>query len=284
MIPERNNTRAAILENLRQTLSRQEPIVACGAGVGIVAKCAELAGADFILVISSGKSRHLGVPTTVNIGNSTEMTVAMLPEIDNVVNATPIVGGIEGTDGSRRRLARTIDQFQALGFDGITNFPTAGSFPGWGNSRSDVGEGMEREWELIELSRQRDLFTVGHAYVEDHARSLAAAGADVLVARCGLTLGGSNGPEGIDTSIAEAAVHVQELLEAARSENPEVIVLAQGGPISTPADTDELYRLCDAQGILGESAIERIPIERYVRQEIRNLKTQELRASARAIA
>ncbi len=242
MIPERNFTRAAILDRLRRTLSRQEPIVACGAGVGIVAKCAEIAGIDFILVISSGRSRHLGVPTTVNIGNSTDMTIAMLPEIDNVVNDTPIVGGIEGTDGSRRRLTRTIDQFKALGFDGITNFPTAGSFPGWGESRRDVGEGIDREFELIELSRQRDLFTVGQAYVKDHARSLAAAGADVLVARCGLTFGGSNGPGGIDTSIAEAAQHVQELLEAARDESPEIIVLAQGGPISTPADTDVLYR------------------------------------------
>ena len=106
----------------------------------------------------------------------------------------------------------------------------------------------------------------------------------MLVARCGLTFGGSNGQEGIDTSIAEAAEHVQELLEAARGENPEIIVLAQGGPISTPADTDELYRLCDAQGVVGESAIERIPIERYVSAEIHNLKTQELRASARALA
>lgn len=284
MIPERSFTRATILERLRETLSRREPIVACGAGVGIIAKCAEVAGVDFIMVISSGRSRHLGVPTTVNIGNSTDMTIAMFAEIDNVVNDTPIVGGIEGTDGSRRRLTRTLDQFKSLGFDGITNFPTAGSFPGWGESRRDVGEGIDREFELIELARDRDLFTVGQAYVSDHARSLAAAGADVVVARCGLTFGGSNGPEGIDTSIAEAAGHVQELLEAARSENPEVIVIAQGGPISTPGDTDELYRLCDVQGIVGESAIERIPVERYVRQEIKNLKTQELRASARALA
>ncbi|HEX3690139.1 MAG TPA: phosphoenolpyruvate hydrolase family protein [Solirubrobacteraceae bacterium] len=284
MIGERAFTREQIVERLRSTLAEHTPIVAAAAGVGIIAKCAELAGADLILVIASGKSRHLGVPTTVNIGNATAMTVAMYPEIDNVVDQTPVIGGIEGTDGSRRRLTRTVDEYRALGFDGITNFPTAGAFPGWGDSRRDIGEGYEREYELIGLARERDLFTVGQAYVAEHAAALAGAGADVVVARCGLTIGGMSGAVGVDTSLARAAAHVQELIGAARAERPDVIVLAQGGPFARPEDTDHLYAHTDAQGILGESAIERIPIEEYVSAAIRDLKAQELSAAARAVA
>jgi predicted TIM-barrel enzyme len=284
VIPERSFTRASILERLRSTIARREPVVAAAAGVGIVAKCAELAGADLVLVLASGRSRHLGVPTTTHIGNPTSMTLEMYPEIDNVVERTPIVGGAEATDGTRRRLPRVVGQFRALGFDGISNFPTTGAFPGWGAARRDVGEGTEREYELIRLARESDFFTVAHAYVEEHARGLAAAGADVLVARCGLTIGGMSGPVGVEVSPQRAAEHVQSILATARTESADVIVLAQGGPFARPDDTDFLYANTDAQGILGESAIERIPVEEYVSGAIRDLKAQELRPTARLFA
>ena len=58
-------------------------------------------------------------------------------------------------------------------------------------------------------------------------------------------------------------------------------MLAHGGPFARPDDTDLLYAQTDAQGILGESAIERIPVEEYVSGVIRDLKAQELRPSAR---
>ena len=281
MIPERSFTRASILARLRATLDRREPIVAASAGIGIVAKCAEIAGADLILVLATGRSRHLGVPTTVNIGNATAMTLEMFPEVDNIVDATPIVGGAEATDGSRRRLSRTIREFRDRGFDGIGNFPTTGSFPGWDQARRDIGEGAELEHGLIRLAHEADFFTVAHAYVSEDARALAAAGADVLVARCGLTMGGMSGPVGVEGSLAQGAEHVQTLIEAARAENPGLIVLAHGGPFARPDDTDLLYAQTDAQGILGESAIERIPVEEYVSGAIRDLKAQELRPSAR---
>jgi predicted TIM-barrel enzyme len=281
MIAERSFRRASILERLHATLAKREPIVATAAGIGIIAKCAEVAGADLILVLASGKSRHLGVPTTVNIGNATSMTLEMYPEIDNVVDRTPIIGGAEATDGSRRRLPRILAQYRELRFDGISNFPTSGSFPGFGEARKDIGEGIEREYELISLAREADFFTVAHAYIPEHARGLAAAGADVLVARCGLTIGGLSGPIGVDASLEHGASHVQSVIEAARAENPDVIILAQGGPFARPQDTDFLYGHTDAQGILAESAIERIPVEEYVSGAIRDLKTQEVRPSGR---
>jgi predicted TIM-barrel enzyme len=284
VIPERSFTRSSILERLRATIARREPVVAAAAGVGIVAKCAELAGADLILVLASGRSRHLGVPTTIYVGNATSMTLEMYPEIDNVVERTPLVGGAEATDGTRRRLPRLLAEYRERGFDGISNFPTTGAFPGWGVARRDVGEGTEREYELIQLAREADFFTVAQAYIEEHARGLAAAGADVLVARCGLTIGGMSGPVGVDTSPQHAAERVQSLLEVARAENPDVIVLAQGGPFARPEDTEVLYATTGAQGIVGESAIERIPIEEYVSGAIRDLKSQELRPSARLLA
>lgn len=277
-IPERSFTRQAILERLRDTLGRGEPIVAASAGAGIIARCAEVAGADLIVVVCTGYSRMWGIPTTVALGNATSMTLDTFPQIDNVVDRTPIVGGIEATDPSRRRLPRVLQQFRDLGFDGVTNFPSVGAIPAWERVRTEVGQGIEREYELIELARQREIFTMGCAFSAEQAQGLAAAGADVMVARCGPTVGGLTGPREPELSRDQAVAHVQAIIEAARTENPDVICLAHGGPFATPADTDYLYRHTDAQGFLGESSIERIPIEEGVRAEIAALKAQTLQA------
>jgi predicted TIM-barrel enzyme len=280
-IPVRNFTRSSILDRLRQTIADGKPIIAAAAGAGIVAKCAEIGGADLIVILCTGHSRHLGVPTTVTLGNANAMTLGMYRQIDNVVDRTPIVGGIEATDPTRRRLPQVIQEYRSVGFDGIGNFPSVGAIPSWGKARTDVGQGTEREYELIELARQQDLFTIGFAFSTEHARGLAAAGADVIVARCGLTAGGMSGPKEPLLSREAAPGYVQDIIDAARSENRDIIALAHGGPFSTPDDTQYLYDHSDAQGFLGESSIERIPIEHGVAQAARDYKAPPLRASAR---
>jgi predicted TIM-barrel enzyme len=248
------------------------------AGAGIVAKCAEIGGADLIVILCTGKSRHLGVPTTVTLGNANATTLGLYRQIDNVVDRTPIVGGIEATDPTRRRLPQLVKEYRDLGFDGVGNFPSVGAIPSWGRARSDVGQGVEREYELIQIAREQDLFSMGFAFSAEHARGLAAAGADVLVARCGLTAGGMTGPKEPLMDRATAVAYVQELIESARAENPQIICLAHGGPFVTPDDTQFLYDNTDAQGFLGESSIERIPIEEGVARAAREYKAQPLRS------
>jgi predicted TIM-barrel enzyme len=118
------------------------------------------------------------------------------------------------------------------------------------------------------------------AFSVEHARGLAAAGADVLVARCGLTAGGMSGPAEPLMSLEAAIDYVQEIIEAGRSENSSVMCLAHGGPLVTPDDTQLLYDRTDVQGFLGESSIERLPIEMGVARAAREYKAQPLRASA----
>lgn len=280
-------TRAEIVTRLKATLGRKEPIVAAGAGVGIIAKCAEIGGADLIFVHANSRSRNLGVPTSIYIGNPIDMTLAMFPEIDNVVDSTPVIAGIDATDGQRRRLAPVVDDYIARGINGITNFPTALAYTGtWGRARNDVGMGSNRELELLALAGERDVFTVGQAYDVSFAGELAGAGADLIVARCGLTQGGMVGPRAdaeSSLSVPAATEHVQAVLESARAQNPDVLVIAHGGPFNHPATTEYLYANSDVQGILGESAIERIPVEQYVTAEIEMFKSPLLRNHAQYV-
>ena len=58
-------TRTEILDRLHATLAEGRPIVGAGCSAGIVAKSAELGGADFIVVYSTGRSRIMGLPTNI---------------------------------------------------------------------------------------------------------------------------------------------------------------------------------------------------------------------------
>ncbi len=281
-VAERTFTRAEILARLTATLERKEPIVAAGAGVGIVAKCAEIGGADLIVLHANSKSRNLGVPTTIYIGNPIDLTLGMFPEVDNVVDRTPIIAGIDATDGQRRRLDRVVAHYAELGINGVDNFPSAFNLTDyWARARNDVGMGSNREVELMGLAREHDLLAMGQTFNPGFAEELAADGADVIVARVGPTQGGMVGPSpdaGSSMNLEQATERVQEILEAARRGNPDVFVLAHGGPFATPEDTAYLYANSDVQGILGESAIERIPVETYVKAEIESFKSPVLRS------
>jgi predicted TIM-barrel enzyme len=268
-------TRTQILERLRTTIDRGRPVLGAGASAGIVAKAAEAGGADLIIVYSTGRSRIWGLPTTP-IGHSNAVTVSMFDQIDNVVEHTPIIGGAEAADPTFNRMSRLIDSFERTGYHGLINFPSVGMNPARAVERESVGQGFGREAEMIAAARARDYFTMAYAWTAEQTRVLASAGADVVIPHAGWTAGGDSGRDG-GTTIESSMDHVQMLIEIARSENPECICLAHGGSIAEPADTVALYEQTDAQGFVGASSIERIPIERAVRGAVEAFRDQSLR-------
>ena len=54
----------------------------------------------------------------------------------------------------------------------------------------------------------------------------------------------------------------QDIIDAVRWINPEVIVLLHGGPFDDPESTGVIYERTTAQGFVAASAFERVPIER----------------------
>ena len=141
------------------------------------------------------------------------------------------------------------------------------------------------------------------AFTPAHSRMLALAGADMIVARVGATQGGFTGPKkealekaaaipadgpisrpmSIFPTLEKASAQCQAIFANALRENPKILLLGQGGPFVTPDDTQYLYDHTMAQGFLGESPIERIPIEQGVSAELRTMKDQVTRPSARLV-
>ncbi len=155
MITQRRTwRRPEIVESLRQTMRTGQPVIAAGASAGIIAKCAELAGADLLVVYSTGRSRLMGLPTTP-IGDSNPQTLEMFDEISNVTQRCPVIGGIEATDPRYLALPRLLARFREAGYDGLINFPTIANLPDRRRIRDDVGLGFSREAERGHRARHR---------------------------------------------------------------------------------------------------------------------------------
>lgn len=266
--------RAEIIDRLKDTVSQGRPIIASGASAGIVAKCAELGGTDLLIVYSTGKSRIMGLPTT-RLGDSNAVTLQMCEEISNVVNNTPIIGGIEATDPTRLNLDRLLTRFLDAGYSGVINFPTVGIFDAsYRNRRESVGLGFAREVELMALARRRDVFTMAYCFNPEDAAAMAKAGVDCMIAHAGPTRGGLVGFAGKNED--QGCETVNRIIAASRQVNPDIICLAHGGPFATPEDTKLLYSRTEAQGFVGASSIERIPIERAVIDVVKQFKSISL--------
>ena len=106
-----------------------------------------------------------------------------------------------------------------------------------------------------------DLLTTPYVFSEQNARDMAAAGADIVVCHLGLTTGGAIGAE-TAMSLPDCVAPIDAWAAAARSVNPEVIVLCHGGPIATPEDAQFILGQCRAcDGFYGASSMERLPTE-----------------------
>jgi predicted TIM-barrel enzyme len=271
-------TRKEILRRLTKTIKEGKPIVAAGSSAGIIAKCAELGGADLIMVYSSGRERLRGRQTNI-VENSNEETLKMFEEIQNVVEDTPIVGGIHATESPGSDLAKMVKKFVDTRFSGIINFPTFGFFDdkSWRKERDAQGIGFSREIELIRVAHDMGIFTMAYVFFPADARSMAEAGVDVMVAHAGGTAGGLVGFDSIAAPMKDAAALVQKIIKATRKVNPDIICLAHGGPIVNPEDTKYIYEHTDAAGFVGASSIERIPIEKAVTGIVEEFKSVGLK-------
>ncbi|MCX6751052.1 MAG: phosphoenolpyruvate hydrolase family protein [Candidatus Pacearchaeota archaeon] len=264
-------TREQILSRLRETEKSGQPIISAGCSAGIIAKCAERGGADLIVAYSTGKSRLMGLPTTI-MGDSNPRTLEMCGELRNVTKNTPIIAGIEATDPTKMDLSELINSFVEVGYSGIINFPTIQLY---GESRcaerEAVGLGFSREVEMIKIASEMNLFTMAYVFSAESSKRIAEAGVDCVVAHLRGTAGGIAGYKNV-FSMEEAVNTTQKIIEAARSINSDIICLAHGGPFALPEDTKYLYEHTDAIGFVGASSIERIPIERAITEVVKKFK------------
>ena len=263
-------SRQEILDRFRAQVAAGTPIVGGGAGTGITAKSAEAGGIDLLVIYNSGRFRMAGRGSLSGLlayGDANAIVMEMANEVLPVVKHTPVVAGVNGTDPFRV-MPYFLKQIREIGFAGVQNFPTVGLIDGvFRANLEETGMGFGPEIDMIRTAHEMDLLTTPYAFDADQAKDLAAAGADILVPHMGLTTSGTIGAQTALT-LEEAAVKVQEIADAAKSVNPDILCLCHGGPIANPEDAQ--YILDHTEGIVGfygASSIERFPTEVGIRKQ-----------------
>jgi len=265
-------SRQEVLQRLRGKIARGQPIIGGGAGTGLSAKCEEAGGIDLIVIYNSGRYRMAGRGSLAGMmayGNANEIVVEMAREVLPVVQKTPVLAGVNGTDPFMLR-DHFLRQLVDLGFSGVQNFPTVGLIDGLFRANlEETGMGYGLEVEMIRAARALDLFTTPYVFNPNDAVDMARAGADVIVCHLGLTTGGSIGAETAVT-LEGCVPIIDACAEAALQVNQDVIVLCHGGPIAQPADAEYILRKCSkCHGFYGASSMERLPAEIALTEQTR---------------
>ena len=268
-------TREEVLTRLRQNIANGVPIIGAGAGTGISAKFEEAGGVDLIVIYNSGRFRMAGrgsLAGTMPYGDANAIVMDMAGEVLTVVEDTPVLAGVCGTDPFRQ-MDVFLREVAAIGFSGVQNFPTVGLIDGlYRQNLEETGMGYGEEVEMIRTAHAMGLLTTPYAFNPQEGEQMAAAGADIVVAHTGLT---TKGVIGATTALTleESVGFVQAICDATRGVSEEVIVLCHGGPISEPEDAEYvLQNTTGVDGFYGASSMERLPVEVAITEHVKKYK------------
>ena len=275
-------TRDEALARLRAQVEAGKPIIGAGAGTGLSAKCAEAGGGDLIIIYNSGRYRMAGRGSLAGMlpyGDANAIVVDMAREVLPIVQDTPVLAGVCGTDPFRL-MPVFLEELKRIGFSGVQNFPTVGLVDGTFRANlEETGMGYALEVEMIRSARGLDLLTCPYVFTVDEARAMAEAGADVLVPHMGLTTKGTIGAHTART-LDECVELIQAMHDAATEIDPGILVLCHGGPIAEPEDAAYvLERTTGVVGFFGASSMERLPTETAMTENMKRFKA--IAASAR---
>lgn len=267
--------RKAIVERFQDMIRRGEPIIGGGAGTGISAKCEEAGGIDLIIVYNSGRYRMAGRASSAGLlayGNANDIVKEMAVEVLPVCKKTPVIAGVNGTDPFVI-MPVFLKQLKELGFSGVQNFPTVGIIDGtFRVSLEETGINFSSEIDMIRQAHEIDLLTTPYVFSADEAVEMAKAGADLIVPHMGVTTGGSIGATTSKT-LKESVKLIDDWAEAARRVRKDVIIIAHGGPISSPEDVDFVLKHSQhCNGFYGASSVERLPVEIAITNHIKTFK------------
>jgi predicted TIM-barrel enzyme len=269
-------TRTEVIARLRDTMSKGKPIIAAGAGTGISAKFIERGGADLVIVYNSGRFRMAGHGSTAGMmaygdANAVAMEIGEY-EVLPVVEEIPVICGVHATD-PRRRMWHWLGKVKDMGFSGINNFPTHTIIDGkFRQILEETGMSVKKEFETVALARKMEMFTIVYVGSPEESKAMAEAGADVIIAHVGTTVGGSIGVTNATMTLPEAAKITQGIIDAAKSVRKDLIFLSHGGPINTPEDAAFINEHTDTDGFVGASSLERMAVEQSLTELTQRFK------------
>ena len=117
---------------------------------------------------------------------------------------------------------------------------------------------------MIKDARKLGMLTTPYAFSAEEAEKMARAGADIIIIHVGY--------KRPLPSIEETIEKVRKIVEAAKKVNPNVLMIAHGGPIVDPESFRKVYEKTDVVGFMGFTAIERVPAVKAIQESVKRFK------------
>lgn len=274
--------RSEILKKLYAQAEQGIPIIGGGAGTGISAKSEQAGGIDLIVIYNTGRYRMAGRVSLTGLfayGDANSIMMEMAGEVLPVAQNTPVLAGVNATDPFRM-MPQFLKEVKEMGFSGVQNFPTVGLFDGVMRENMEAtGLGYDKEVEMISLAHEMDLLTTPYCFNEEEAQAMVKAGADMIVAHVGLTTGGTIGATAAMTM--DTAIDVtNSIAKAAKDIRKDILVICHGGPFDYPENVaTALKRMPGVHGFYGATSMERLPVEKAIKDQVEAFKAIRLSKS-----
>ena len=205
-----------------------------------------MGGIDLIIIYNSGRFRMAGRGSLAGLlpyGDANQIVMDMAREVLPIVEKTPVLAGVCGTDPFRV-MKRFLLDVRDAGFSGVQNFPTVGLFDGTFRANlEETGMGYGKEVEMIAMAHELDLLTCPYVFTPEEAEQMAKAGADVLIPHMGLTTKGTIGAKSAPDAgrCREARAGTRRRREEGEAGHPGALPrradLGAGGRASTSSTT-----------------------------------------------
>lgn len=255
-------------ELARGRMTGGEPLVGAAIGIGIMAEAAERGGADFLLALNAGRYRVMGaasIAAMLPLADANRFTdvFARREILDRV--GIPVFFGAAACD-PRLELGAFMAEVAQAGYHGVANFPTVTHFDGgFRQALEEAGLGYGREVAMLKEARRHGLVAFGYAKTRAEIEQVLTAEVDVVCLNFGWNAGGARSVAQAFT-LEEAADRARRIFQQIRQARPATICVVEGGPIVNP---DDMYRVCrdaKADGYVGGSTLDRLPLEVSVMQ------------------
>ncbi|MGA4670242.1 phosphoenolpyruvate hydrolase family protein [Propionibacteriaceae bacterium Y1923] len=255
-------------------------LVGVGVGCGLTAAGAAAGGADLLACYSTAIYRAKGLPSALAFlpyDDPNELVRQVLPEVIAVARGLPVFAGV-GAHDPRRQPDRLVAQMMALGATGVTNEPFVGIYDGDLRAQLEAaGLGYQKELDLARAAVNQGAMVLGWAWTPQEAAAMAATGASHVGLMVGITAGGRLGSE---AALSDEQSHdlLAQMNAAVRRENPSAVTLIHGGPLHSVESVAAALAASEADGYLGGSSLERVPVIDAMAttvQEFKNINLKE---------
>jgi DNA-binding NtrC family response regulator len=177
------------------------------------------------------------------------------------------------TFGCTGDFGELIGRIADAGFHGVVNFPSCVFLDGrYRQFLEESGLGLEREIELLAKAREHGLATLAYVHTLEEAHGMAAAEIEMVNLDFGWNVGGTVGVES-ELGLEEATALAREFVEGVRAIDGRTRCLIEGGPIVTPEQLEQVCSLSKADGYIGGSTIDRVPLESAIEMATSAFKT-----------